>query len=153
MARWVRAHRKEIDRANTYFVNLDSMSFGNVHYLAGEGAVLNHPTDRRLFELCEAVADATDPDARPIRIPLHTDALPLLARGFRAISLIGATDGVGAPYYHTPEDTPDRVDQDSMEQGRRLHRRPRARHRPRRHPHRRPRLGRRPRARAGISDP
>ena len=115
MARWVRAHRKEIDRANTYFVNLDSMSFGDVHYLSGEGAVLNHPTDRRLFELCEAVADATDPGARPIRIPLHTDALPLLARGFRAISLIGATEGVGAPYYHTPEDTPDRVDQGSMD--------------------------------------
>ena len=114
MARWVRAHRKELDRANTYFVNVDSTSFGNVHYLAGEGAVLNHPTDRRLYELCEAVADATDANARPVRIPLHTDALPLLARGFRAISLIGATDGVGAPYYHTPEDTPDRVDHRSL---------------------------------------
>jgi hypothetical protein len=75
--------------------------------------------DRRLFELCEAIAAADREDgdryrARPIRIPFHTDALPANRRGFRAISLIGAEDGVGPPYYHTHADTPDKLDEEAI---------------------------------------
>lgn len=112
MARFVQTHRKEIDRERTFFCNVDSVSFGTVHYVASEGAIVNHPMDRRLLELCEAVAaTAQGRGARPIRIPFHTDALPPCARGFRAISIVGVEDGVGPPYYHTPEDTPDKLDE------------------------------------------
>lgn len=112
MAHFVQAHRKEIDRERTFFCNVDSVSFGTVHYVASEGAIVNHPMDRRLLELCEAVAaTAQGRGARPIRIPFHTDALPPCARGFRAISIVGVEDGVGPPYYHTPEDTPDKLDE------------------------------------------
>ncbi len=119
MARWFSAHRKELDAENTFFVNLDSVSFGDVHYLASEGAIISYELDRRLFDLCEAIATADREDgnryrARPIRIPFHTDALPARTRGFRAISLIGADNGVGAPYYHTHADTPDKLDEDAM---------------------------------------
>jgi hypothetical protein len=120
MARWVTAHHKDLDRESTFFVNLDSVSYGDVHYLASEGAIVSYRLDGRLFELCEAIATADREDgnryrARPIRIPFHTDALPVNARGFRAISLIGAEDGVGPPYYHTHADTPDKLDEDAME--------------------------------------
>jgi hypothetical protein len=119
MARWVAAHRKELDPENTFFLNLDSVSFGNVHYLASEGAIVSYRLDRRMFELCEAIAAADREDgnrfgARPIRIPFHTDALPANTRGFRAISLVGVEDGVGPPYYHTHADTPDELDEDAM---------------------------------------
>jgi hypothetical protein len=119
MARWFAAHRKELDAENTFFVNLDSVSYGDVHYLASEGAIISYELDRRLFDLCDAIATADRDDgdryrARPIRIPFHTDALPARTRGFRAISLIGAEDGVGAPYYHTHADTPDKLDEDAM---------------------------------------
>jgi hypothetical protein len=119
MARWVGAHRKQLDRETTFFVNLDSVSFGDVHYLASEGAIVSYAMDERLLQLCEAIAAADRESgdryrARPIRIPFHSDALPARTRGFRAISLIGAEDGVGAPYYHTHQDTPDKVDADAM---------------------------------------
>ena len=119
MARWIAAHRKELEPERTFFVNLDSVSYGDVHYLASEGAIISYSMDRRLYELCEAIAAADREDgnryrARPMRTPLHTDALPVSTRGFRAISLIGAENGVGAPYYHTHADTPDKVDEDSM---------------------------------------
>jgi hypothetical protein len=119
MARWFAAHRKELDRDSTFFVNVDSVSYGDVHYLASEGAIISYELDRRLFELCDAIATADREDgdryrARPIRIPFHTDALPARTRGFRAISLIGAEDGVGPPYYHTHADTPDKLDEDAM---------------------------------------
>ncbi|MEK6277629.1 MAG: M28 family peptidase [Actinomycetota bacterium] len=119
MARWVSAHRSELDLDSTFFLNLDSVSFGDVHYLASEGAIVSYAMDERLVQLCEAIATADREDgdrfgARPIRIPFHTDALPARARGFRAISLIGAEDGVGPPYYHTHQDTPDKLDSDAM---------------------------------------
>jgi hypothetical protein len=75
--------------------------------------------DRRLVELCDAIATADRENgdryrARPIRIPFHTDALPARTRGLRAISVLGAEDGVGPPYYHTHQDTPDRLDAEAM---------------------------------------
>jgi hypothetical protein len=123
MSRYFAAHRGEIDRARTFFVNVDSVSFGSVHYLVSEGAIVGYAMDRHLVELCEAIAAAgprpdrrgdDSPPPRPIRIPFHTDALPACARGFRAISVIGAEDGVGPPYYHTPDDAPDKLDGDAM---------------------------------------
>jgi hypothetical protein len=119
MARWVAAHRRDLDRETTLFLNLDSVSYGDVHYLASEGAIVSYRLDSRMFELCDAIAAADREDgdryrARPIRIAFHTDALPANTRGFRAISLVGASDGVGPPYYHTHADTPDKVDEDAM---------------------------------------
>jgi hypothetical protein len=119
MAAWIAAHRNELDPGTTLFLNVDSVSFGDVHYLASEGAIVSYSLDRRMFELCEAIAAADRENgnryrARPIRIPFHTDALPVTTRGFRAISLIGAEDGVGPPYYHTHADTPDQLDEDAM---------------------------------------
>jgi Peptidase family M28 len=120
MARWFAAHRKELDRERTLFLNLDSLSYGDVHYLVSEGAILSYELDRRMVELCDAIATADREDgnrynAQAIRIPFHTDALPARTRGFRAISLIGAKDGVGPPYYHTHADTPDKLDEDAMD--------------------------------------
>jgi len=122
MARYMAAHAKDVDPENTFFLNLDSMSYGNVHYLASEGAIVSYAMDPRLIELCEAIATADREngnrfDAAPIRIPFHTDALPVRMRGFRAISLIGAQDGVGPPYYHTVEDTIDKLDGKAMSRG------------------------------------
>jgi Zn-dependent M28 family amino/carboxypeptidase len=123
MARYVAAHHKGLDRENTYFVNIDSVSFGTVHYLASEGAIVSYGMDRRLLELCDAIAAAErdeggagdgDHPARPIRIPFHTDALPARARRMRAISIVGAEQGLGPPYYHTPDDTPDKLDDEAM---------------------------------------
>jgi hypothetical protein len=119
MTRYVTAHREEIDRERTAFINLDSTSYGSVHYLVSEGAILSYAMDGRLVELCDAIADADRAGesryrARPLRIPTHTDALPAIARGFRAISIVAAENGLTPPYYHTPEDTPDKLDEDAM---------------------------------------
>jgi hypothetical protein len=115
MTRYVAAHRKELDRDRTFFINLDSTSYGSVHYLLSEGAILSYSMDRRLVELCAAIADADRAGedrygARALRIPTHTDALPAIARGFRAISIVAAEDGLTPPYHHTPDDTPERLD-------------------------------------------
>jgi Peptidase family M28 len=119
MARWVAAHRKELEAESTFFVNLDSVSYGDPHYMASEGAIVSYRHDGRLYELCDAIAtaDRNDSDryhAGPVRIPFQTDAQPAVIRGFRAISIVGVEDGLSPPYYHTHADTPEELDEEAM---------------------------------------
>ena len=110
---FVHPRRKQLDRPRTYFVNVDSVSSGQVAYEVSQGAVVSVPHDRLLIEFCEALAaaGAADRNAIPIRHPLLDDALPPRIRKFRSITL-RTTDENGnlAPWYHTHDDTPEHVD-------------------------------------------
>jgi hypothetical protein len=112
---FVRAHRSALDRATTAFVNVDSVSHGQVAYEVSQGAVISFNHDPQLIDLCEALAGAGAGDALPIRHPLLDDALPPRVRKRRAIT-IRTTDQDGnlAPWYHTHDDTPERVDDDAL---------------------------------------
>jgi len=110
---FVRSRRKQLDRERTYFLNVDSVSYGQVAYEVSQGAVISLPHDRQLVELAEALgaAGAADGGALAIRHPLLDDALPPRIRKFRAITLRTTdADGNLAPWYHTHEDVPGRVD-------------------------------------------
>jgi Peptidase family M28 len=115
---FVRGRRKEFDRENTAFVNVDSVSFGQVAYEVSQGPVISLPHDPQLIELCQALSESgaagTD-GARPIRHPLLDDAMPARVRRLRAITL-RTTDENGnlAPWYHTHDDVPDRVDAEAL---------------------------------------
>jgi hypothetical protein len=119
MANWITANRNDLDPESTFFVNLDSVSYGDPHYLISEGAIVSYRLDARLADLCEAIATADREDgnrfrAKPLRIPFHSDALAANTRGYRAISIVGVKDGVSPPYYHTHADTPEKLDEDAM---------------------------------------
>lgn len=117
MHSYVNAHRREIDRERTVLVNVDSVSYGSVHFETAEGPVINHAMDPALIEACEALAASATDEAtapRPVRSPLLTDALPARIRGLRAISVVGLADGLPPPWYHTHEDVPERVNQASQ---------------------------------------
>jgi hypothetical protein len=114
---FVRSRRKEFDRASTLFVNVDSVSSGQVAYEVSQGPVISLPHDRQLIELCEALsaAGAAGDDALPIRHPLLDDAMPARIRRMRAITLRTTDpDGNLAPWYHTHDDVPDRIDADAL---------------------------------------
>jgi hypothetical protein len=115
---FVRSRRKEFDRATTAFVNVDSVSSGQVAYEISQGPVISLPHDPQLIELCEALGESggAGPDgARPIRHPLLDDAMPARVRRMRAITLRTTDpDGNLAPWYHTHDDTPERVDAEAL---------------------------------------
>jgi Zn-dependent M28 family amino/carboxypeptidase len=115
MRAFLRRHRKELDRAQTVFINVDSVSYGTPHYQTAQGPIITYPMDPALVEFCEALA-AAEPryGARPFRASLSDDATPIRVRGLRVISISGLNDGLPPPWYHTPEDTPDRVDDAAM---------------------------------------
>lgn len=115
MRSYLRAHLGEIDTKRTAVVNVSSVSHGQVRYVASEGPVASIPLDRELYSLCDSLADAdrqgeTRFDAAPLRHSLLDDALPARVRGLPAITITDSFDGNQAPWYHTPEDTPERVD-------------------------------------------
>ena len=115
---FVRSRRKEFDRATTAFVNVDSVSSGQVAYEISQGPVISLPHDPQLIELCAALSEsggAGPEGARPIRHPLLDDAMPARIRRMRAITLRTTdADGNLAPWYHTHDDTPERVDAQAL---------------------------------------
>ena len=119
MRAWVRANRGSLDRERTVIINVDSVSYGSIAYELSEGAVISHPMDGELIELCEALSAAGQSEAggapaRPIRSPVTTDAVAACIRGLRAITITSLNEGLPPPWYHTHEDTPDRVNATSM---------------------------------------
>jgi Peptidase family M28 len=115
MRSFVRAHRRELDRRSTYFVIVDTVGHGRVRFEAAAGWVVTMQTDKRLLELCEAIATADSEDsnrygARPLVHGLAGDSMPPRLAGFpaTAITCLGELNFV--PGYHTPADTPDRID-------------------------------------------
>jgi Zn-dependent M28 family amino/carboxypeptidase len=117
---FVRSRRKELDRDSTYFLNVDSVSSGRVAYEISQGAVISLPHDAHLIELCEALSasgGAGPAGAHPIRHPVVDDAMPARVRRLRAITL-RTTDENGnlAPWYHTHDDVPERVDSEALSQ-------------------------------------
>ena len=53
-----RSPQADFDRKTTYFVNLDTVGHGTVRFEAAAGWVVTYRLDRRLVELCDAIATA-----------------------------------------------------------------------------------------------
>jgi hypothetical protein len=115
MRSFVRAHRRELERHTTYFVNVDTVGHGRVRFEAAAGWVITIQMDRRLVELCEAIATADREDsnrygARPLVHGLAGDSMPPRLAGFRATAITCLNELNFVPGYHTPQDTPERID-------------------------------------------
>jgi Peptidase family M28 len=121
MRAFIRAHRKSIDRENTYFVVLDAVGSGTVRYETGEGLAVTYDMDKRLVQLCNAVATADREngnrfDAKPLRQAFATDALPARIAKFRSTAITCLDDGSLLPAnYHRPEDVPRRIDRKALD--------------------------------------
>jgi hypothetical protein len=120
MRSFIRSHRKRFDGEATYFIVIDAVGAGGVRYDVGEGLAVTYDMDRRLVQLCEAIAaaDREGDDrfaAQPLRSGFATDALPARLAKFRAIAITCLNDGSILPaHYRRPEDVPKRIDQRAL---------------------------------------
>jgi hypothetical protein len=121
MRSFVRGHRREMERESTYFVVLEMVGIGNLHYLTAEGLAVTYRHSGRLAELCEAVSTASregngDLIASPAALATASDALPPTLAGYPAITICRlAETGLPGLEYHTPADTPERIQPEALE--------------------------------------
>lgn len=121
MRSFVRAHRKVLDPETTFVLNLESVGSGDVRFAISEGAAVSFAMDKRLAELCDAIAEADRENgnrfgAEPVRRGVASDALRARLAGIPAITITALTDGEAMPAaYHRPDDLPDRIDPDSLD--------------------------------------
>lgn len=121
MRSFVRQNRRKLDKAGTWFINVDTVGNGVIHFQTHEGFAVSYDFDKRLVELCDAIATADREDGnrfavQPLAHAFGTDALPPRLAGFRSISILGADeDGAPPPGYHTKGDTLDRIDPEVLD--------------------------------------
>jgi hypothetical protein len=118
MRRFVRAHRKEFERERTFFLAIDTG--GDVRFETSAGWLVSYAMDRRLVELCTAIADAeADGEQRfraaPLASGIAGDSMPPRLAGLRSIGITCRdADGI-APRRHLPTDTPEAIDRAAVE--------------------------------------
>ena len=107
------ARRHTLRAAETTFLNFDTVGGpAPLTYILREGsATLSRPASERLVHMLEAIAQRRpDLGLAPARTTpgLPTDATPMRARGWEAITLLAQGDTI--PNYHWPTDTYENVD-------------------------------------------
>ena len=120
MRAFARAQRKQLDRERTFFVVLDGVGHGEVRFETAGGWVVGSGLDRRLVELCAAIAAADGEDgqrysARPLRHGFGGDSIALRLHGLRAIGLSCAEADGYVPHRHLPTDRPQTLEPAALE--------------------------------------
>lgn len=101
------------DKGSTYFINLDNLGGGKLHYLQGEGMTFYRPYGPRLVELAQKMAAEREGrvQAKP-NLLLPTDGMIPAAAGYQAISFLAFQAEGTLPNYHWYTDTLERVDRE-----------------------------------------
>ncbi|MBT9134769.1 MAG: hypothetical protein DDT38_01511 [Firmicutes bacterium] len=109
-ARFIEQYGKSYRDA--YFINLDNIGQGRLHYMRGEGMFPVFRATPALLAACDRVAARrSDLGVTPgVYTLLSTDAMPALVRGYQAISFLALSPEGLLPNWHWPTDTVDNVD-------------------------------------------
>ena len=112
--RWIHAHDSHLDRA-AVFVNLDSVGVGR-----GLLAVDVHGEAEAGVPLREVLRNAARAAGVPMRIVpgipgTGVDTMPIAARGFATVTFLGQVLGRPAQRLHTPQDTPEHLNEIALQ--------------------------------------
>jgi hypothetical protein len=111
MREFVRAHRSDLERPTTFFIDLDSVGFGEPRFATGAGWAVSVAMDKRLCELAAAIATADSDGDRAHRAAAYAsglggEAVPPRLAGFRTLAITcHDPDGV-VRNRHLPADVP-----------------------------------------------
>ena len=115
-----RSRRKEFEKPNTFVLAIDSVGRGDVRFQTSAGWVVSYRMDRRLVELCEAIANADKEGderygAAGFASGLGGEASTAAAAGWRAVGITcHDTDGYVANR-HLPSDTPKAINHAALD--------------------------------------
>jgi acetylornithine deacetylase/succinyl-diaminopimelate desuccinylase-like protein len=120
MRAFVRSRRKTFEKPNTFFLEIDSVGHGDVRFQTSSGWAVSYRMDRRLIELCTAIAEADgDGDksynAAGYASGLGGDSTPPARAGFRSIGITCLDADGYVANRHLPSDTPDAIDEAAVD--------------------------------------
>ena len=99
----------EVDRDNTYFLNVDHVGGGKLHYVTGEGMLHVYRSDAELVKL--AKEEGRRMGATPLRYRgLPTDGLAPMVRGYKTLSIMATGEDELPVHYNWLTDTAPAVD-------------------------------------------
>jgi hypothetical protein len=121
MRAFARAHRRDLEPATTFFLNLDSVGAGELRYVKSEGLAVGFEMDRRVVELCEAIAAAAAEDGdphppEPLAWGIAGDGLPLRLARYPGTTITATAPGSSVAVDHRrPTDAPGSIDPATLE--------------------------------------
>ena len=101
---------------DAFFINLDNVGAGQLSWVTAEGMARRYRSDRRLVSLAKRVSREQEILVKPrVYKGLSTDATAALARGYKAITLMGF-DSSGVPLnWHWKTDTTSNIEPEVIE--------------------------------------
>jgi hypothetical protein len=118
---FARRHFGSLPRDTTSFMCLDTLGSGDLVLLEGEGFLKMRDYPEPLKALtADAAREAGVPLRRGLRLTYATDGLIPLRAGYPTVSIASLNEYLLPANYHSPTDTPDRVDYECVAQAVRM---------------------------------
>jgi hypothetical protein len=116
MLAFLKAHKDELRQA--YFIDLEGVGIGQLHYAGREGMTRAYRSHPELVTIAEKVA-ARRPEliAGPKVLPAgYTETGVVVKEGLKGITIIALSPQGFLPYWHQPEDTLDKIEEEPLAQ-------------------------------------
>ena len=112
MLDFMKSFKDDIDKNTTYFINIDNVGSGNLHYFKSEGMLKQFKFSKDLITAAHKSAQKKEfKDVTPKKFKLaYTDALIPASRGYHSILLLAQDDHGQIPNWHWQTDTLDNID-------------------------------------------
>lgn len=112
MAHFMKTYAEDIFKKSTYFINLDNLGSGKLHYFTGEGMLNFYGFSRDLISAAESASQIKPfTDITPAKYRLaYTDAIVPASKGFQSILLLASDERGLIPNWHWPTDVIENVD-------------------------------------------
>lgn len=109
-------HSRQEELEGAYVINLDNLGTGQLKYTTGEGMLKFYPSDSELIAFMEDLVTQEGVNLVPGKNTLmSTDAVPAMARGFRAISIRAEDEQGLLPNWHWQTDTWEKVQEENLQ--------------------------------------
>lgn len=114
MNKFMKKHKHEFDKANTFFINFDTLGSSKLlKYTVSEGFMVKQKYLPYLGSLAAKLEDSFE--IKPIHITGHTDALIPAILGYNSINFISFNENNVPDHYHWFTDLPENINIDVLE--------------------------------------
>ncbi len=101
----------------TYFVTVDHVGSGRIHFTRGEGLIRSRRSSAPLTRLISDIS-SHHPEwnvTSEVHRMLPTDQFAALSRGYQAVTILGLDENAVLPHWHQATDTQDKVKIETMQ--------------------------------------